>query len=353
MEQKVNKPFIGVACVKNIKIFFLAVVWLSVPISLTMDLCNDDGSINYQHLGNLSFNLPFAALDVSDDINSTSIPFLQNSLTNIGENSTIKQVVAGYSHLVVLLENGSVYGAGANDVGQLGLGDTVDRSTLTLMSGEGVSGCSAIAAGARHTVVLKTDGAVYATGDDEWGQLGRGLSSDDSDVGFRGSYVTTLTRMVGAGESECSAIAAGGRHTVILKNDGTVYSVGDNAQRQLSFEDLLYTSTLMRMDSESLSVYSAVAAGERHSALLRNTGAVYAAGDRSWGQFGSDCVYPPSAGLVPLGGEFMSSCTALAAGGNHIVVMKVSGKLHSTGLNCHGRPGRESNEVLGVISVKE
>ncbi|PGK35044.1 hypothetical protein CN907_21065 [Bacillus anthracis] len=65
-----------------------------------------------------------------------------------------------------------------------------------------------IAAGRGHTVALKSDGTVVATGSNEYGQCN---VSDWSDI---------------------VAIAAGNKHTVGLKSDGTVVAVGDNTYGQ-------------------------------------------------------------------------------------------------------------------------
>jgi alpha-tubulin suppressor-like RCC1 family protein len=66
----------------------------------------------------------------------------------------------------------------------------------------------AIAAGSLHTVGLKADGTVVATGDNAFGQC---------EVGdWRGIV----------------AVAAGCAHTVGLKADGTVVATGDNAHGQ-------------------------------------------------------------------------------------------------------------------------
>ncbi|MCR8842531.1 hypothetical protein NQ117_02445 [Paenibacillus sp. SC116] len=65
-----------------------------------------------------------------------------------------------------------------------------------------------IAAGRRHTVGLKSDGTVTAVGDNKNGQC---------DV---------------SGWRDMVAVAAGCAHTLGLKSDGTVLAVGDNEYGQ-------------------------------------------------------------------------------------------------------------------------
>jgi alpha-tubulin suppressor-like RCC1 family protein len=70
-----------------------------------------------------------------------------------------------------------------------------------------------IAAGRRHTVGLKSDGTVMAVGDNKYGQC---------DV---------------SGWRDIVAVAAGCAHTLGLKSDGTVVAVGDNEYGQCDVSD--------------------------------------------------------------------------------------------------------------------
>jgi len=55
--------------------------------------------------------------------------------------------------------------------GQLGLGDTDDRLSPTLVTGEGFV---QVAVGRFHTCVLKADDSVWCTGANDAGELGLG-----------------------------------------------------------------------------------------------------------------------------------------------------------------------------------
>lgn len=79
-----------------------------------------------------------------------------------------------------------------------------------------------IAAGHFYTVALKSDGTVWAWGDNWNGQLGSGATL----------YQSTTPVQV-SGLSNISVVVAGGNYTVALKSDGTVWAWGANGSGQL------------------------------------------------------------------------------------------------------------------------
>ncbi|MDG0792381.1 X2-like carbohydrate binding domain-containing protein [Cohnella ginsengisoli] len=86
------------------------------------------------------------------------------------ENKRIRQIEAGGSHALLLTVDGEAYAFGLNGFGQLGLGDTLDRSVPTRVAG--LPKLATIAAGGYHSFAVDEDGALYAFGYDAFGQLG-------------------------------------------------------------------------------------------------------------------------------------------------------------------------------------
>jgi hypothetical protein len=147
------------------------------------------------------------------------------------ERKVIKSATGVYFTLV-LLDDGTVYGCGNNGVGQLGDGTTGgpnnEQLTLTPMDLSMISlgrKVINIACGSIHTIILLDDGTVYGCGDNEYGQLGDGNS------GF-GNYSDTLVQMILYGEKAIN-IACGSAHTIVLLNNGYVYACGNNQFGQL------------------------------------------------------------------------------------------------------------------------
>ena len=76
---------------------------------------------------------------------------------------------------MVLKTNGTVWATGYNYWGQLGDGTTTDRRSFVKVVSSGVT---AIAGGYAHSIVLKKDGSVWTTGYNENGQLGDGTTTE-------------------------------------------------------------------------------------------------------------------------------------------------------------------------------
>ena len=148
----------------------------------------------------------------------------------------------------------------------------------------GVAQRNAVAAGGYHTVGLRADGTVAATGDNFHGQC---------DV---------------SGWHDLVAVAAGNVHTVGLRADGTAVATGSNNNG--------------RCDVSGWHDLVAVAAGSSHTVGLRADGTAVATGDNEFGQ----CDVSGWRDLV-----------AVAAGTWHTVGLRADGTAVATGFNEDGQ----------------
>ncbi|MCL2258584.1 MAG: hypothetical protein FWC18_02010 [Cystobacterineae bacterium] len=198
----------------------------------------------------------------------------------------VMAVAAGGTHTAALRSNDTVWTWGSNEHGQLGDGTTEYRNHLVQVvapSGSGhLSGVVALAVGESHTVALKSDGTVWAWGDNEHGQLGDGTKQQ------RSRPVQVLLPS-GAALTGVIAIAAGSAHTLALKSDGTVWAWGDNEHGQLGDGTTKHKSCPEQVSLPSgvaLTNVIAVAAGYEHTVALKSDGTVWAWGTNKKGQLG-------------------------------------------------------------------
>jgi len=91
--------------------------------------------------------------------------------------------------------------------------------------------------GSAHTLVLMTDGTVWSTGSNAWGQLGIG---DNTNLYLTGDNTTSLNTIVQVplpiGKT-ASSIYCGIMFSLVLMTDGTVWSTGANYYGQLGTGD--------------------------------------------------------------------------------------------------------------------
>jgi len=136
----------------------------------------------------------------------------------------------GY-HSCAVLGDGSVSCWGENWYGQLGDGSTTDRTVPTPVRGLDGSSPSktavAVSTGARHSCAVLGDGSVSCWGDNKRsGQLGNGTmisSSVPVPVSGLEKYAATPKQLVSSAD-----------HSLVVLSDGTVLGWGDNREGQVS-----------------------------------------------------------------------------------------------------------------------
>lgn len=121
----------------------------------------------------------------------------------------IKQIAGGYGHTMILMKSGELWSCGYNNYGQLGLGSKTTQKTFTYC----LKNVEFVACGYNFTFVIKTDGTLWSCGRNNKGQLGLGNTTDIN-------YFEQVT-------SDVKFVSCGYDFTYIIKNDGTLWSCGD------------------------------------------------------------------------------------------------------------------------------
>ena len=108
-------------------------------------------------------------------------------------------------HSLILKNDGTLWGCGKNDYGQLGLGDYTNRTTFTQIT-TNIDDIKEICCGRSHTIILENDGTLWGCGLNASGQLGLGNTTNRNTF----TQVTTNTDNI-------KQVYCGENYTIILK----------------------------------------------------------------------------------------------------------------------------------------
>jgi len=146
------------------------------------------------------------------DIGDRYTPTLTNGF---GTDRTAVAISSARAHTCAILDIGSVSCWGEGSMGQIGNGAAFDVNTPTLTSSLGVGRTAiAISSGSDHTCAILDNGEVSCWGNNDFGQLGNGGTSESNPT-------PTLTSSFGAGRTAV-AIASGGYHTCVVLDNNAV-----------------------------------------------------------------------------------------------------------------------------------
>ncbi len=242
----------------------------------------------------------------------------------VGAMSGFTKVAAGGYHSVGLRGDGTVWAWGYNVLGQLGNGTTSGAGPVRV-GGTSLNGVTQVAAGAFHSLALRSDGTVWAWGWNHFGQLG-----DATTVTRTGPVRVT-------GLEDVVAVAAGTGHSLALTADGTVWSWGWNGVGQLGNTSSFDTPFPIQVPG--LTGVAAIAAGAYHSVVATEAGGVASWGWNYYGQLGDGTTIDRR---QPVAVPGPAGVTQVAAGVFHTLALGGDGGLWGWGWNGVGQLGTGS-----------
>ena len=194
----------------------------------------------------------------------------------------VTQVAGGCDHSLALRSDGTVWAWGDNSVGQLGRG-TITGVEVTAAPVNGLAGVTKISAGCEFSLALRSDGTVWAWGNNSAGQLGNG-STASSAVPVKITGVSQVTA-IAAGWDSVVAVVAGG---------ASVWAWGANDSGQLGDGTLVGHAAPVRVTQIGTTHIAGAAVGYKYAAILGTDGSVWAWGADTRGQLGNAPVATPA-----------------------------------------------------------
>lgn len=203
---------------------------------------------------------------------------------------------------------GKVWTWGHNGSGQLGLGNTTNRSRaypVLLNSTTELTDAIAISGGQSHTAIVRRktgdsnlQGSVWSFGERGSGRLGNNVLSSGNVT-----YPVQAEIAVGVPLQDIVAVSAGASHTLALDEVGQVWAWGNNSKGQLGDNSTDDRGNAARVwdqyHSGYLSDIKVIAAGgegnEGFSVAIAGDGTVYAWGSNTNSQLGTPSSNSPQA----------------------------------------------------------
>ncbi|MCI5605316.1 MAG: hypothetical protein MR413_06675, partial [Clostridia bacterium] len=174
-----------------------------------------------------------------------------------------------------------------------------------------------IAEGEGFTVVLTNNGEVYSWGTNADNQTGNGSAAASHNV---------PTRVMNSADTPLSGIVsvkAYSTHAIALSSDGKVYAWGKSSDKlgQNKSKQNYYAKPLR------ITNVQAIAAGENHTVALKSDGSVWTWGDNASGQLGTDDTSTP----LPVKVNGVANIVEIAAGSESTIALAADGKVYAWG----------------------
>lgn len=242
--------------------------------------------------------------------------------TPVAVASGVASIGSGRNHALLVKTDGSLWASGYNARGQLGDGTLQERRGFVQVVASGVRTAKG---GANHTLFVKTDGTAWGMGAGLLGQLGDGGGTD---------RLTPVQIATGV-----QAVAAGVDFSLALKTDDSLWATGVDNSGQLGLATSRNAPSPVRLGAD----VKGLAAGEAHTLTIASDGSLWASGANDKGQLGDGTTIDRS---TPV--RIAEGVVAVAAGGKHSLFIKTDGTLWGMGAASSNQLGVS---VTGIQSV--
>ena len=272
----------------------------------------------------------------------------KRSLSRISQLSRVEKLLAykvdqihaynGCEHTIVVDNNGLLLSFGYNYRGQLGLGHTTNQPEPHEMAFSLKCPVRLVACSYYHSVIVcQNRNATYAFGRNDFGQLGIGDTHDKSQP-----------QRLHALDGQCiTSLACGQYHTVLSTKRGRIYSCGKNDYGQLGLRADSNCIVPALVDQGILRGMSAidVKCGYYHTIVLCHSSSIVGFGRNDYGQLGLGHTSPRVSDPQVVSSLEGRNIAQVTAGCYHTIAVGKGGRIFVFGRNNHGQLGTgDTNE---------
>ncbi|GAA4027302.1 T9SS type A sorting domain-containing protein [Flavobacterium cheonhonense] len=257
----------------------------------------------------------------------------RNAFTQVGTDTNWAQVAASNGFTIALKTNGTLWAWGQNDSYQLGDGTCCNNRLSPDQIGTDSDWMKVEVASIRTALALKSNGTLWGWGGNSTGLVG------PSNVGSR-QYPTQLRP-----ETDWATISVGNSHALALKTNGTLWGWGAGGLGQAgdTFPDAYFRDTPVQIGNESNWVY--IGTGFNTSYAIKSDGTLWGWGRNDTGQVG-DGTTTNRRQPVQVGTD--TDWVRVSGGLWHGIAQKTNGAIYSWGTNEYGQLG---NGTMDSVSL--
>lgn len=217
-------------------------------------------------------------------LGDSSVARKSSPVQTVAGGSDWKMVACGFYHSAAIKTNGTLWSWGQNLYGQLGdnTSGAAARKSSPVQTVAGGTTWKLVSACWYHSAGIKTDGTLWS-----WGNNQNGAMGDNTQVN-KSSPVQT----VAVGTNWKQVIAA--YHTTVgLKTDGTLWTWGNNTEGQLG-DGTTVAKTSPVQTVAGGTTWKLISAGVYTTAALKQNGTIWTWGNNAAGQLGDGTIVDKS-----------------------------------------------------------
>jgi alpha-tubulin suppressor-like RCC1 family protein len=245
-----------------------------------------------------------------------------SSPKQVGSLTDWSKLSAGSNFAVSIKTDGTLWSWGYNGNGQLGLGNRTYYSSPKQVGS--LTAWSKIDSASRNSVLaIKTDGTLWSWGQNNYGQLGLGNTTNYSSP-----------KQVGALTTWASISKGHGYFALAIQTNGTLWSWGYNSTGNLGLGNITNYSSPKQIGA--LTTWSSVQTGQNSTFAIKTDGTLWSWGYSGFGNLGlgntTDYSSPKQVGSL-------TNWLRITASYYGAIAIKTDGTLWSWGQNAYGQLG--------------
>ena len=228
-------------------------------------------------------------------------------------------ISTGSSYTLLIDSNGGLWAFGNNETGKLGDGTTTNKTSPVQIK-QGTK-FTQVSAGSNHSMAIDSEGNLWTWGYNSFGQLGDGTMTNRTSP-VRIKQGTKFTQ-----------VSAGGLHSMAIDSEGNLWTWGCNFNGELGDGTTRYKASPIQIRGTK---FTKVSAGNSYSMAIDSEGNLWTWGYNDSGQLGDGTTTNRTSPVqIKKGTKF----TQVSAGNSHSIAIDSEGNLWAWGLNYYGELG--------------